>query len=453
MARTLAVLTFDFQGYSTTYRDSLPGPEAVPAFAEYESYYRFLVRATDPDPARRFGSAEEMADQLTGVLREVLALQDQRPRPALSTLFGPELRVVDNELVLPTVQRGELLVARLDPAAAALALPVPRVDPGDPNAGFLATLLAADPAEALAALAGAPADSAERRLRELRAHLELRGRADADRALTALEKDHPDDWRVVWYRGLAALVDSRTGTPDDPDRPDETKLRAAAEAFDAVYDAFPGESAPKLALAICAELLGDGGDAAELYRLVWTTDQAYLSAAFGLARVLLADGDRPGAVRVLESVPATSSQFTAARIAAVRARLRERPATDPLGADLGACSEQLTALRLDDRTREELSVEVFDAALGWVTAGSPGGTGAVGGAGGTAIAGATGTAGGTGETPTTGGVTVLGRPPAERELRLALEQSYRVLARLADRAEIRIEMVERANRARPRTWV
>ncbi|MGV9269806.1 tetratricopeptide repeat protein [Kitasatospora sp. NPDC003701] len=452
VARTLAVLTFDFQGYSTTYRDTLPGPESVPVFAAYESYYRFLVRATDPDPARRFGSAEEMADQLTGVLREVLALQDQRPRPALSTLFGPELRVVDNELVLPTVHRGELLVAPLDPAAAALALPVPRVDPADPNAGFLATLLAADPAEALAALAGAPADSAERRLRELRAHLELRDRADADRTLTALEKDHPDDWRVVWYRGLAALADSITGSsgrsPDgSPTGPDEAKLRAAAEAFDAVYDAFPGESAPKLALAICAELLGDGGDAAELYRLVWTTDQAYLSAAFGLARVLLADGDRSGAVRVLESVPATSSQFTAARIAAVRARLRERPATDPLGADLGACSEQLTALRLDDRTREELSVEVLDAALGWVTAGSPGGTGVA------AVPSAAGAAGGAGDAPTTGALTVLGRPPAERELRLALEQSYRVLARLADRAEIRIEMVERANRARPRTWV
>ncbi|MFJ9950479.1 tetratricopeptide repeat protein [Kitasatospora sp. NPDC091207] len=456
VARTLAVLTFDFQGYSTTYRDSLPGPESVPAFAAFESYYRFLVRATDPDPARRFGSAEEMADQLTGVLREVLALQDQRPRPAPSTLFGPELRVVDNELVLPTVTPGELLVTALDPAAAALSLPVPRVDPGDPNAGFLATLLAADPAEALTALAGAPADSAERRLRELRAHLELRARADADRTLTALEKDHLDDWRVVWYRGLTALVGS-LGSPHDG--PDETKLRAAAEAFDAVYDAFPGESAPKLALAICAELLGGGGDAAELYRLVWTTDQAYLSAAFGLARVLLADGDRSGAVRVLESVPATSSQFTAARIAAVRARLRERPATDPLGADLGASSEQLTALRLDDRTREELSVEVLDAALGWVTAGSPGGAGAPGGtgssgetgeAGGTEVARVTGGTGGTGGT---GAVTVLGRPAAERELRLALEQSYRVLARLADRAEIRIEMVERANRARPRTWV
>ncbi|MFI8083439.1 tetratricopeptide repeat protein [Kitasatospora sp. NPDC086009] len=449
VARTLAVLTFDFQGYSTTYRESLPGPESVPAFAEYESYYRFLVRATDPDPARRFGSAEEMADQLTGVLREVLALQDQRPRPALSTLFGPELRVVDTELVLPAVRRGELRVTALDPAAAALALPVPRVDPNDPNAGFLAALLAADPAEALAALAGAPAVSTERRLRELRAHLELRSRADADRMLAALEKDHPDDWRVVWYRGLVALVDSVSGSsgPGSPGEPDEARLRAAAEAFDAVYDAFPGESAPKLALAICAELLGDGGDAAEFYRLVWTTDQAYLSAAFGLARVRLADGDRPGAVRALESVPATSSQFTAARIAAVRARLRERPATDPLGADLGACSEQLTALRLDDRTREELSVEVLDSALGWVSAGSPGGAGQAG-----ATAGASG-ADGTGGTATTGAVTVLGRPAADRELRLALEQSYRVLARLADRAEIRIEMVERANRARPRTWV
>ncbi|NEE37363.1 serine/threonine protein kinase, partial [Streptomyces sp. SID7982] len=53
------------------------------------------------DPARRFGSAAEMAEQLTGVLREVVALQTGRPRPALSTLFGAELRVVDTELFAP----------------------------------------------------------------------------------------------------------------------------------------------------------------------------------------------------------------------------------------------------------------------------------------------------------------------------------------------------------------
>lgn len=101
VARTLAVLTFDFQGYTNVFVDSLPDPDTIEVFRTYESFYRLLVRATDPDPARRFGSAAEMAEQLTGVLREVVALQTGRPRPALSTLFGAELRVVDTELFAP----------------------------------------------------------------------------------------------------------------------------------------------------------------------------------------------------------------------------------------------------------------------------------------------------------------------------------------------------------------
>ncbi|NEB80601.1 protein kinase, partial [Streptomyces sp. SID14478] len=98
VARTLAVLTFDFQGYTNVFVDSLPDPDNIEVFRTYESFYRLLVRATDPDPARRFASAQEMTEQLTGVLREVVALQTNRPRPALSTLFGPEVRVTDTEL-------------------------------------------------------------------------------------------------------------------------------------------------------------------------------------------------------------------------------------------------------------------------------------------------------------------------------------------------------------------
>ncbi|WP_223187098.1 serine/threonine protein kinase, partial [Streptomyces sp. CBMA29] len=101
VARTLAVLTFDFQGYTNVFVDSLPDPGNIEVFSRYESFYRLLVRATDPDPDKRFSSAEEMSDQLLGVLREVVALETGRPRPALSTLFGPELRVVDTELVRP----------------------------------------------------------------------------------------------------------------------------------------------------------------------------------------------------------------------------------------------------------------------------------------------------------------------------------------------------------------
>ena len=64
----------------------------------------------------------------------------------------------------------------------------------------------------------------------------------------------------------------------------------AALSFDAVYDAFPGEPAPKLALGICAEVLGQLDNAAEYYRLVWATDPSFVSAAFGLARVQIAAG-------------------------------------------------------------------------------------------------------------------------------------------------------------------
>ncbi|MGD6762494.1 tetratricopeptide repeat protein [Streptomyces sp. BH097] len=462
VARTLALLTFDFQGYTNVFVDSLPDPDNIEVFRTYESFYRLLVRATDPDPARRFASAQEMAEQLTGVLREVVALQTNRPRPALSTLFGPEVKVTDTELFgvfegevsplgareVPVRARGgrgprkaaaalppQPAAAALPPSSAelvkplqaqgtALALPVPRVDPADPNAGFLAGLMASAPGELIAALHAAPADSLELRLRELRARLEMGELDAAARGLAALEADHPDDWRVVWYRGVAALA---TG--------DHTN---AALSFDAIYDAFPGEPAPKLALGVCAEVLGQLDNAAEYYRLVWSTDPSYVSAAFGLARVQLASGDRAGAVRTLESVPESSIHYTAARVAAVRSRLRGRTAQglngDPLLHDLTAAAGQVEALDafgLDAVRREQLSTEVLGTALDWVLSGRQG------------------------SGPPQGPVrtVVLGSDLDERGLRLGLERSYRTLARLAQRGEERIELVERANRYRPRTWV
>ncbi|GHF95757.1 hypothetical protein GCM10018791_03200 [Streptomyces zaomyceticus] len=478
VARTLAVMAFDFQGYTNVFVDSLPDPDNIAVFRTYESFYRFLVRATDPDPARRFASAQEMAEQLTGVLREVVALQSGRPRPALSTLFGTEVRVTDTALFAELTEDVSLLGARrarrgrrqpalpgpvpgaapstgpgarssgagssgagpsgsglsggglsgggpglgellapLDAPGTALALPVPRVDTGDPNAGFLAGLAAAAPGELLAALQAAPAPSTELRLRTLRAQLELRDLPSAVRTLAGLEERDADDWRVVWYRGVTSLV---TGDHEH-----------AALAFDAVYDAFPGEPSPKLALGICAEVLGQLDNAAEYYRLVWATDPSFVSAAFGLARVQLAAGDRTGAVRTLESVPEASIHYTAARVATVRARLRRRPAWEPLGADLTAAAAQVSALQgfgLDPVRREQLSTEVLGTALDWVLSGSPG-------------------------AEPGGGALLLGSELDERGLRFGLERSYRVLARLAQQGEERIELVERANRFRPRTWV
>jgi serine/threonine-protein kinase PknG len=494
VARALAILTFDFQGYTTVFVDSLPEPDKIPVFSQYESFYRLLVRATDPAPDKRFGSAEEMTDQLLGVLREIVASQTGNPRPALSSVFGQELRVVEDKLVEPltgntsilgahtlAVRRGArrrsangslgalpsrpagkatasgsgpapggafvgntppragtpytvpaqvhgpageagagaaLGVARLDARAAALALPVPLVDPTDPNAKFLAGLAAAAPAELITALRSAPVDSVEIRLRDLRARLETDDTEAAARMLTALADDDLDDWRVVWHRGLIALA---TGDHE-----------SAALAFDAVYDAFPGESAPKLALGICAETLGRLDKAADYYRLVWSTDERYVSAAFGLARVLLASHQRAGAVAALESVPEASIHFTAARVAATRARLRERPPQELPLEDLRAAAVQVEELRqlgIDAKRREQLATEVLGSALDWVLSGSPG-------------------AG-----PEATGVRLLDCDLTERGLRFGMERSYRVLARLAQQDSSAVELVERANRFRPWTWV
>ncbi|MEU9453886.1 tetratricopeptide repeat protein [Streptomyces sp. NPDC048277] len=492
VGRTLAVLTFDFQGYTTVFVDSLPDPDNIEVFRQYESFYRLLVRATDPDPARRFASAQEMAEQLTGVLREVVSVQTGTARPALSTLFGPEVKVTDTELfpkldgdvsrlgaravasrklalgplgrpgtapdgtpapggdpaaqalgggsaartaggpsagpAAPAARAVEgspaspVLVRPLATSAAALALPVPLVDPNDPNAGFLAGLMMTSaPGELLGALAAAPARTVETRLREIRARLESGGHEAALTALGELEGEHPEDWRVVWYRGVVALV---TGD-----------FEGAALSFDAIYDAFPGESAPKLALGLCAEVLGQLDNAAEYYRLVWATDRSFVSSAFGLARVQLAAGDRRAAVRTLESVPEASIHYTAARVAAVRARLRHRTAAaddTPFLDDLTAASGQIEALDaygLDPARREQLSAEVLGCALDWILSG------------------------GQGVQPAAGGRVLLGSGLDERGLRFGLERSYRTLARLATGGEERIDLVERANRYRPRTWV
>ena len=56
-------------------------------------------------------------------------------------------------------------------------------------------------------------------------------------------------------------------------------------------------------------------------------------------------------------------------------------------------------------------------------------------------------------TTVAGAPALLGAELTERGLRFGLERSYRVLARLAQQGSTRIELVERANRFRPRTWV
>jgi serine/threonine-protein kinase PknG len=416
VGRTLAVLSIEFAGYTTKYKYNLPGPETEPLFALFGSYFRVLKRATHADPRYRFASAEDMADQLTGVLREVMALGTGRPRPGGSAVFALETRTFGAGLVLADGVTNARSLPTPDPVEVAIVLPLPLVDTDDPAAGLLASITGAEPADLVEALAAAPQDSIEVRLRLVKAHLEL---GDIPTAAATLESARrlvtdPADWRPDWYRGLIALA---TRTPRD-----------AQSAFDRVYDAVPGEIAPKLALAVSAEFAAEYFTAARYYELVWRTDHAFVSAAFGLARVYLAQGARASAIEVLESVPDTSSHYVAAQVATIKVKTRAGEVARLGEHDLHDAARRLERLALDAERRTQLSAEVLEAAYGWVRAGRPG-----------AVTG-----------PSHGG-QVLGCALSERDLRFGLERCYRALARLAGTAEQRHALVDKANSIRPRT--
>jgi serine/threonine-protein kinase PknG len=404
VGRALAVMSFrfDFRG---RHKESLPSPDEEPLLRRHESFHRFLRRATHPDPEQRFATADEMAEQLTGVLREVLAEQDDVPRPGVSRQFTPERRAFGTE-------------GGLDVRAVATGLPVPQVDTTDAAAGFLATAATTgDPDQVVAALRAAPVQTVEVRLQVVRALIEA-GRVDeavAELAELTSPSDTddpddpltpaPDDWRPGWYGGVAALV---AGRADD-----------ARAAFEQVCDVLPGEPAPKLAAAVCAEAQGDRDAASCRYEVVWRTDHAYVSAAFGLARVLTAQGDREAAVDVLHSVPDTSVHHVAAQVAAVRAQSAGGTLSDVM-----AAGARLSGLELDVARRAGLTAELLRVALESLP--------------------------GDGSPPQG---RLVGCELSESGLRSGLERCYRQLARLADTPEERIALVDRANAVRPRTLV
>ena len=390
VGRTLAVLALDMEPAGRGGEAPLPDGHAM--LQRHESLHRLLLRATHPAPRCRFGSAEEMAEQLEGVRREVLAGKDGRPRPSLSTVFAPPPGTFAAGLLHEPTGWG-----RPAPAAVAAQLVPPLVEPDDPAADALAAVAAGRPVP--------PGMHA--------------------------------DWRIDWFRAAGALAAG--------------DLETARAGFDALYSTFPGELAPKLALAATAECAGRDDVAERYYAQVAAVDPSWADAAFGLARARLRAGSRPAAVAALHAVPISSSAYLAAQLAAVEATLSGREAGRVDEDELRAAAERMERLSLDPVTTLRMRVAVLDAALEQVTdpptpaAPAPNGPTPNG----PAMKGPA----PTGSAPTGGprSGAVLGCPWQERPLRLALERSLRDLARLTPDTAERVALVDRANGARPRT--
>ncbi|MDA1360833.1 protein kinase [Glycomyces luteolus] len=403
IGRSMAVLALDFKGFTSTYRDKLPPASEAPVFNEFGAFHRLLLRATNADPRSRFQDADEMRTQVRGVLHEVQSVQKGEPRFEPSTLFSGEQAVFGE----PDVEYDIHAVG--DPFDVAHALPTPMVDLADPMAAFMATLQATDAAGILAELNAAPVQSPEVQLRRVRTLVNAGDLHQANAALDQFAQREGNTWQVTWLRGTISLL--------------AADFHTAAAHFDAVYSHLPGELAPRLALAACAEMAGRRDLALPHYTRIWTCDHRFVSAAYGRARLLDLEGNSTEAISTLHQVPKTSAQYGIAQTAAIQTALHSRTSPPSL-LDLHHMAGRLDELKLEPRRRHLVSTRILHLALDTVQRTGPA------------------------HEP-----RVFGAQPEERELRLALERTYRDLAHACTRREDQVYYFDLANTHRPRTML
>jgi serine/threonine-protein kinase PknG len=398
IARTLAVLVTTIPDFGSNNRYTLPGD--LPAFIQYESLYRWLVKATAEHPADRFQTAAEMAAQLLGVLHEAVALDTNKSQPFKSRVFGGDLMANDSELlarVLPDYQHLPLhqMIAS-DPAFQDLI----NIS-GDIHQQYkiCQELVKKYPRsiEAKLRLIKTGADLGYIDLKEINQHLQ------------EIEQADPWDWRVVWYRGRTALA--------------HQNYQVAINCFNFVYTDLPGEVAPKLALAMAMELNGDHIMANRLYQRVCQIDPGYYTAVFGWARCLYASQKRSEAVQALSLIPPVASLFPKSRVEAVNLMIGQDYGIPSLN-DLQTAWETLAEMSISELEHHQLSAQILHRALEVKQAGA---------------------------TLPAGNLLPLWLQE-EKSTRQELEAVLRSMARLTN-GEERVALVDRANRVRPRTWL
>lgn len=464
VGRTLASLICDLPVIDGAFAPGIPSPSDEPLFRRYLSLYRLLVRATDPNPAYRFRNVRELQTQLYGVLREILAVRDARQFPAQYSLFSPQRTTFGTK---HTVFRTDQLIdgiertVRITPPEIVAALPVPLLDTTDPGAHMLSGYSYAEPHEALETIRQAMEEyptSTEIPLGMVRALLDLGLTSEARAMLNTLDR-LSNDWRHQWYSGITDLL------LDD--------YEAAQEHFNNVLNILPGEAAPKLALAVVDELLLQQAsldqtpllDAAtisaaqllnlaeedtpqfnfvdptwshltrepaalrfhamRLYSLVWATNPTTISSAFGLTRMLMAEGQVEQAVAALDSVPQPSRHQRMAKLTTIL-HLVSGPADQLTEHRIRRAARRLEEIPTNEPRFLQIKIAVMNAALNWLRAmdlDCPASTG-----------------------------DLFDVPFTQRGLRTGISQALRLQARSAPFARHRYALVDMANTVRPTTW-
>jgi Serine/threonine protein kinase len=398
IGRSLAALIMDFK-FQTDYEYSLPTPSDQKVLAENEALYKFLLRACNQDPDARFQTADEMYEQLYGVLREIVALKTT-PKPMESNIFTS-----DNLLNADDTQAAEKVKIEF--------LPTLKIDVKDICANEILRLSSiVEPVkriDALKMLADKYKEkSEEARYRLADVYITVGKFEEAEALLKTLETEDEFDWRVHWYRGKLLLT--------------QHDCKAAKNEFEKVYFEMPGEVAPKLAIGYCAELGGVLIEAENYYTRVSKVDPNNTTACFGLARCLRRKGDIVGASNALNAVPANHSMYSQSRIMLAEILMMDQKSMNEQALD--QLSQVVGSISIEGGIVHQLMAKVLTCAVNMIE----------------------------GKVVTENSANkVLGCDMRINSLRKAAEAEYRKAAHFAETKKDKIFWVDLANSVRPVT--
>ncbi|GHO48800.1 hypothetical protein KSX_69630 [Ktedonospora formicarum] len=262
----------------------MPSVEHYPVFHEHAALYRLLVKGTHSKPSQRFQNAEELGEQLSGVLRQIVG--GQPGVPVGSKLFVPGILTTTGKLGL----RGEAALDEHDRAIDLLRYGDQALRGGNyvSACSFYrqATKINQRSIDAHLRLAEAYIDQGEYSL--------------ALAEVTMGQRIAPGHWKLSWYTGR--LLEAQNRYAD-----------AAAQYRELISD-LPGELPPQQALARVHSHMQDHRTAVDLYMNVLKADPGNTDATLGATDSLIHLSRWHDAAQLLSNVNEAAARYVDAQL-------------------------------------------------------------------------------------------------------------------------------------------
>lgn len=282
ICRTLAYLVTDMDLAQPLF--GLPSSEHYQAFRDYPALYRLLAKGTHTDPRRRFQHAEELGDQLAGVLRQIVG--GTPGEPVGSKLFVAGMLTTTGKLGL----RGEAVLDETDPALDQLRYGDQALRGGNYSSATIWYKQALK----------ANSKGIDAHLRLAEACIDLGEYTQALAQITQVQCKVPGHWKVIWYTGR--LLEA------------QGHLSAAADQYRELVADLPGELPPQQALARVSARQGDDTAAVKHYGDVLKADPGNTEAILGVTDSLLNLQRWDEAAKILSSVNEAAARYIDAQL-------------------------------------------------------------------------------------------------------------------------------------------